>query len=206
MTQAAALIEFYFDFASPFAWLIADGLNDLATRHGREVTWRPILLFAVFKTQGLPPPMEAPAKRTYLLHDMLRSAQVYGVAYKHPTAFPAVSPLPARMFYAIERADPAMARRFGYATLQAHYVHDRDITHPDVMADVADKLGLKGGDILAAASGDGAKAALRAAVEAATAKGMIGSPFVVIDNEPFFGADRLPHMDWWLRQRASAES
>ncbi len=202
MTQAANPIEFYFDFASPFAWLIADGLTDLAARHGREVAWRPILLFAVFKSVGLPAPMETATKRKYLLHDMLRSAQVYGVTYRHPTSFPAVSPLPARMFYAIDHQDSALARRFARATLEAHYVQDRDITQPDVLAEVANGLGLKAADVLAAASGDEVKAALRDAVDTATAKGMIGSPYVVIDNEPFFGADRLPHMDWWLRQQA----
>jgi 2-hydroxychromene-2-carboxylate isomerase len=133
---------------------------------------------------------------------MLRSAQVYGVTYKHPTAFPAVSPLPARMFYAIDRRDSALAQRFARATLEAHYVQDRDITKPDVMAEVAAGLDLKADDVLAAASDDDAKTALREAVDMATARGMIGSPFVVIDGEPFFGADRLPHMDWWLRQQA----
>lgn len=201
MTQAApAPIEFYFDFASPFAWLIADGLTDLAARHNREVLWRPILLFAVFKVAGLPPPMETETKRQYLLRDMLRSARVYGVPYKHPQAFPAISPLPARMFYAIDSFDKALARRFARATLEAHYVNDRDITKPEVMAEVARGLGLEAGDIIAAAAGDDAKASLREAVDAATRSGMMGSPFVLIDGEPFFGADRLPHMEWWLRQ------
>jgi len=196
---AASPIEFYFDFASPFAWLIADGLTDLAARHQREVTWHPVLLFAVFKALGLPAPMEVEARRQYLLHDMQRSASVYGVPYRHPQAFPAVSPLPARMFYAIDSFDRELARRFGRATLQAHYVHDRDITRPEVMNDVAAALGVTARDIAAAAGGDEAKARLRAAVDAATAKGMIGSPFVLIDGEPFFGADRLPHMEWWLQ-------
>ena len=200
MSQATASpIEFYFDFASPFAWLIADGLTDLAARHQREVAWRPVLLFAVFKSLGLPPPMEVEARRRYLLHDMQRSASVYGVPYRHPRIFPAVSPLPARMFYAIDGFDKELARRFARATMEAHYVHDRDITKPEVMTDVASAVGV--GDIAAAAAGDEAKARLREAVEAATAKGMIGSPFVVIDDEPFFGADRLPHMEWWLRNR-----
>jgi 2-hydroxychromene-2-carboxylate isomerase len=203
LSQATApRIEFYFDFASPFAWLIADGLTALAARHQCEVTWRPVLLFAVFKAQGLPPPLEVEVRRQYLLRDMQRSASVYDVPYRHPRTFPAVSPLPARMFYAIDRSDPDMARRFARATLEAHYVHDRDITRPDVMDDVADRLGLAAGDIATAAAVDEAKARLRQAVDAATAKGMIGSPFVLIDDEPFFGADRLPHMEWWLQNRA----
>lgn len=200
MSQATASpIEFYFDFASPFAWLIADGLADLAARHQREVAWRPVLLFAVFKSLGLPPPMEVETRRRYLLRDMQRSASVYGVSYHHPQSFPAVSPLPARMFYAVDCFDKELARRFARATMEAHYVHDRDITKPEVMADVASAVGA--GDVTAAAAGDEAKARLREAVDAATTKGMIGSPFVVIDDESFFGADRLPHMEWWLRNR-----
>ena len=203
MTQATRpQIEFYFDFASPFAWLIADGLGKLAARHGCEVTWRPVLLFAVFKALGLPPPMEVETRRRYLLRDMERSAQVYGVAYRHPTVFPAVSPLPARMFYAVDSLDATLARRFARATLEAYYVHDRDITKLEVMADVASKLGLAADDIATAAAGETAKARLREAVDAATAKGMVGSPFVLIDDEPFFGADRLPHMEWWLQNHA----
>jgi 2-hydroxychromene-2-carboxylate isomerase len=203
LTQATPpQIEFYFDFASPFAWLIADGLSELATRHGCEVTWRPVLLFAVFKALGLPAPLEVETRRRYLLRDMQRSARVYGVPYRHPSAFPAVSPLPARMFYAIETFDKSLARRFARATLEAHYVHDRDITKAEVIADITTELGLVAGDVAAAAASDAAKARLREAVDAAVARGMVGSPFVLIDDEPFFGADRLPHMEWWLQNRA----
>ena len=200
---ATPRIEFYFDFASPFAWLITDGLIELAARYRCDVAWRPVLLFAVFKALGLPPPMETEAKRRYLLRDMQRSARVYGVPYRHPQAFPAVSPLPARMFYAIDSFDQVLARRFARATLEAHYVRDRDITKPEVMADVATGLGLAAGEIAAAAAGEAAKARLREAVETATAKEMIGSPFVLIDDEPFFGADRLPHMEWWLHNHCA---
>lgn len=197
-------IEFFFDFASPFAWLIADGLTALAARHQREIVWRPVLLFAVFKTLGLPPPMEVETRRKYMLQDMQRSAAVYGVPYRHPTNFPAISPLPARMFYAIDGFDRELAKHFARATLEAHFVHDRDITKPEVMADIANAVGLAGSDIVAAAAGDNAKARLRDAIDAATVSGVIGSPFVLIDGEPFFGADRLPHMEWWLRQSQSA--
>ena len=154
-------IEFYFDFASPFAWLIADGLTELAARHRCEVSWRPVLLFAVFKALGLPPPMEAEAKRRYLLRDMQRSARVYGVPYRHPQAFPAVSPLAARMFYAIDNLDQPLAKRFARATLEAHYVHDRDITKVEVMTDIARTLGLAASEIAAAAAGEAAKVRLR---------------------------------------------
>ena len=195
---ATPKIEFYFDFASPFAWLIVDGLTELAARYRCDVTWSPVLLFAVFKALGLPPPMQTEAKRRYLLRDMQRSARVYAVPYRHPQSFPAVSPLPARMFYAIDSLDPPLARRFARATLEAHFVHGHDITKPEAMADIATGLGLAAGEIAATAAAEPARTRLREAVEAATAREMMGSPFVLIDDEPFFGADRLPHMEWWL--------
>ena len=39
---------------------------------------------------------------------------------------------------------------------------------------------------------------LKEATAAAIARGVFGSPFVFVDGEPFWGADRLPQVDAWL--------
>jgi len=36
------------------------------------------------------------------------------------------------------------------------------------------------------------------AVDAAIAKGVFGSPYMVVDGEPFWGMDRLDQMEKWL--------
>ena len=41
---------------------------------------------------------------------------------------------------------------------------------------------------------DAAKALLSGAIASAVEKKVFGSPFVVIDGEPFFGVDRLPQI------------
>jgi 2-hydroxychromene-2-carboxylate isomerase len=52
---------------------------------------------------------------------------------------------------------------------------------------------------LAAALADPAvKERLRTETEAALAKGMFGAPYVIIDGEAFWGADRLPQIERWL--------
>ena len=43
------------------------------------------------------------------------------------------------------------------------------------------------------------KARLKEECEQALAAGVFGSPHVVIDGEPFFGADRLPQIEHWLQ-------
>ena len=48
-------IDFYFDFSSPYGYFAANKIDGIASRHAREVTWRPILLGAVFKSSGQQP-------------------------------------------------------------------------------------------------------------------------------------------------------
>ena len=53
-------IRFYLDFASPYAYFAAAQVEAIGEEFGREVKWRPILMWAVLKAQGIAAPMEAP--------------------------------------------------------------------------------------------------------------------------------------------------
>ena len=76
----AAPIRLYLDFASPYAWFALGGIERLAREHGREIEWRPVLIWAVLKAHGIAAPMNVPIKRDYLVADMVRSAAFHGVA------------------------------------------------------------------------------------------------------------------------------
>ena len=43
------------------------------------------------------------------------------------------------------------------------------------------------------------KERLRAETDAAIARGIFGSPFVIVDGEPFWGNDRLDDVRDWLK-------
>ena len=77
---------------------------------------------------------------------------------------------------------------------------DLDISSPDVTADVAATLGLKREELLAAIGSETIKARLKNEVDAALARGVFGSPYFVIDGEPFWGVDRFDQMERWLTQ------
>ena len=42
------------------------------------------------------------------------------------------------------------------------------------------------------------KAKLREATDEALSRGVFGSPFFIVDGEPFWGHDRLEHVERWL--------
>jgi len=58
--------------------------------------------------------------------------------------------------------------------------------------------GLDADALAAGAASDEAATLLRTAVAASIQAGIFGSPTVVVDDEPFWGADRLRDVDEWL--------
>lgn len=192
-------IEFYFDFSSPYGYLLSEQIDDLAARHGRRVKWRPILLGVVFQATGSAPlTKQFPAKADYSVRDFSRSARFLGIPYRHPGKFPLPTQAAARAYYWLHGQDCGQARAFAHAAYRALFVEDRDISSPDTVADIAAGLGHDRDQVAAAIQSQEIKDRLKAECETALAKGVFGSPYVIIDGEPFFGADRLPQIEKWL--------
>lgn len=192
-------IEFYFDFTSPYGYLMSEKIDDLAARFGRKVKWRPILLGVVFKTTGAQPLAQVPLKGAYSIRDFARSARFLGVPYAQPAAFPIATQNTARAYYWLHDRDCAQARAFAHAAYRAYFTAGRDINDIPLILELAQKVGCGETAALQATLGmQELKDRLRSEVDAALARGVCGSPYVIIDNEPFLGADRLPQIERWL--------
>jgi 2-hydroxychromene-2-carboxylate isomerase len=191
-------IDFYFDFSSPYGYFAAAKIDPLAAKHGRSVTWRPILLGAVFKMNGQQPLPTIPLKGSYAKHDMLRSARWFELPFKIPGKFPIGTIAPCRAFYWVQDQDAALAKKFALALYHAYFAEDRDISNPEITCNVAAKLGIDKAALAAALNDAAVKERTRNEVDAAIERGVFGSPYIVIDGEPFWGADRLDQIERWL--------
>ncbi|MBI4984200.1 MAG: 2-hydroxychromene-2-carboxylate isomerase [Rhodocyclales bacterium] len=197
MTEESPIL-FYFDFSSPYSYLASEKIDELALRYGRKVKWKPLLLGIVFKTTGAVPLTQAPLKGEYSRHDFERSARYLGVPFKLPEKFPVATQAAARAYYWLHDRDCALARQFAHAVFRAFYVEGRDISDTATVLNLAVALGADENELSAALAGQELKDRLKAEVEAAIARGVFGAPYVVIDGEPFWGADRLPQIEQWL--------
>ena len=191
-------IDFYFDFSSPYGYFAATRIEDIAARHNRTVTWRPILLGAVFKVTGQQPLAGIPLKGGYMARDLDRTSRLLGVPFRLPSKFPISTTAPARAFYAVSANDPALAKQLARALYDAYFVEDRDISSPEVTVEIASKLGVHREDLARSLNDNRIKDRLRGEVDAAVGCGVFGSPFIVIDGEPFWGSDRLEQVEKWL--------
>lgn len=191
-------IEFYFDFSSPYGFLAALRVDEIGARHGRPVAWKPILLGAIFKISGQQPLLDIPMKGDYTRHDLPRFARLWGASIAMPPVFPFSSVPASRLFYWLTQADPARAVPFAKAAYAAAWQEQRDLGTPDVAVAVAAGLGVAPDAARAALASAEVKERLRQEVDAAIARGVFGSPHVVVDGEAFWGADRLWQVEEWL--------
>ena len=195
----AAPIEFWFDFSSPYGYLASHRIEALAAKHGRAVDWHPMLLGAAFKQSGMAPLTQIPLKGDYSKRDFDRSARFHGVGdFRMPANFPIPSQAAARIALWTKARDPALAVKAIKALYRAYFFEGLDISNPDVAADVAARAGVDRAGARAAVDDPAIKDALKREVDTAIGRGVFGSPFVFVDDEPFWGLDRFDQIDRWL--------
>jgi 2-hydroxychromene-2-carboxylate isomerase len=191
-------IEFWFDFSSGYAYFAAAIIDELANRHGRTVLWRPYMLGVAFKHTGARGLSSTPMKGDYARRDWARLSRQTGLAFRPPENHP-ITALPAsRAYYWVEEHHPNAAHDFARAAFHTYFAEARDMTVPATVASVGASLGLPAAELEAGITGEQMKTKVRAASDEAIAKGVFGSPFFLIDGEPFWGWDRMPMIESWL--------
>ncbi|MBI4182531.1 MAG: 2-hydroxychromene-2-carboxylate isomerase [Proteobacteria bacterium] len=191
-------IAFYFDFASPYGYFAATRIDGIARAHGREVAWRPIALGATFKLTGMKPTVEQPLRAAYFRRDIQRFARLLGVPFRMPQAMPMNGLAAGRAFWWLNDERPEAAKRLAFAVLEEHWGRGRDLSDAAAVARLAGGLGIDPAALLAAVQDPAVKARFRDETERSMALGVFGSPYVIVDGEPFWGADRLDQVERWL--------
>jgi 2-hydroxychromene-2-carboxylate isomerase len=193
-----APVDFYFEFASPYGYLASLRIEPIAAAYDREVTWRPVMLGAAFKLTGSGPNMLLPLKGPYLLHDAPRCARILDAPFKPPSNGPLNSLAVSRAYWWLQAQDHDMAKGFAQAAFHAYWGEGRDLSAAEQVAEVGEKLGLPSADLMAAVQDPSIKARLKEETDRSIERGVFGSPFFFVDDEPFWGADRIEQVERWL--------
>lgn len=191
-------IDFYFDFSSPYGYLTSKRIDGIAEKYGRTVNWHPHLIGAVFKTTGSQPLLNIPMKGDYARRDIPRTARLMDVPFRLPDQFPFMSVSAARAFYWLNDRDPDAAKRLAAALYDRAFGEGKDISAAESVMEVAAAQGIDTDELRAALNDPAVKDRLKTEVNAAIERGVFGSPYIIIDGEPFWGNDKLAEVERWL--------
>jgi 2-hydroxychromene-2-carboxylate isomerase len=201
-------LSFYFDLASPYAYVAAEKIDRLAARYGFSVDWRPIVLGFQFKeTGGQPLTAAHPWKAEYALRDFARNAKFHRVPFTLPNQFPVAAVSASRMAWWLHEHNPAQCARFSRAVFNTYFVDGQDISDNAVCVSVANQLGLDGSALLENALSASNKQAFAALMTQAQKDKIFGAPmFLFADGELFWGSDRLAQVEEHMKRLAGGKS
>ncbi|MDQ3386866.1 MAG: 2-hydroxychromene-2-carboxylate isomerase [Actinomycetota bacterium] len=188
-------VEFYYDLVSPYSYLAYGKLYEICEQQDAEVVLRPMLLGAVHNTVGIQAPVQTPSKGRYSGKDVYRWADYYGLSMKFPKPFPfrSLKTMRAAMFLQTRGELEAFTREgFSYFWEENGAAKgDQEEDENDPISEVVRRIGLDPDEVLEAARGSEAKAALKEATDSAVERGVFGAPTFFVGDEMFWGNDRL---------------
>ena len=179
------VLTFYYDVASPYSYISAKRINDVAGASNVTVEWTPFLLGGVFRSVGNTMPGALPARAKYMLHDLKRWARAWEIPFQFSESFPHNSLLAMR---ALTAAPQNRIQDLSLALFKAAWADNQDISKPDV---VSAALGDMADDLLAASQDPSVKDRLKETTQRAVEAGAFGAPSFVVGDDLYWGNDRL---------------
>jgi len=184
-------VEFFFDLGSPATYLAYTQLPKICAQTGSQLIYTPMLLGGVFKATGNASPAVIPAKGRYMFQDLDRYAKRYGVPLKFNPHFPINTLMLMRAVTGIQLRHPERFLAFIDCLFKALWVEGRSLDDPATVAAVLTQNGFDPDEVLALTADEEVKAALKDNTEKAVQRGVFGAPSMFVDNQLFFGQDRL---------------
>jgi 2-hydroxychromene-2-carboxylate isomerase len=181
-------ITFYFDVGSPYAYLAAERVPALLPE---PVRWQPVLLGGLFKLTGRSSWALGDYRRRQVgMAEIERRTRSYGLP---PMRWP--DPWPGDYLQAMRACTFAFAagrgREFAMQAFRNAFRRGADLTMPGRVLEAGRQAGLERYEVERAIHDPLVKATLRKATDAAYGIGVFGVPTIAIDDELFWGDDRL---------------
>ena len=187
-------VEFLFDFGSPNAYLSHKVIPEIESRTGVKFEYVPVLLGGIFKLTNNKPPMVAfGGIKNKMDYEMLETrrfiAQHHISQFQFNPHFPVNTLTLMRMAVAAQLA--GTLPRYVDAAFHHMWEAPKKMDDVNVIKEALSESGLDVEALLASAQFTDVKQRLTNNTEAAVARGAFGSPTFFVDDEIYFGKDRL---------------
>ena len=187
-------IDFYFDFASPNAYLSHKVIQKIKLSSDVEINYIPVLLGGIFKATNNKPPMEqffgVKNKNEYQNLEMQRFIERHELNdFKMNPHFPVISLQIIRGAIAAEM--DGYLEDYIDKVLIHMWEEPKKMDDPEVIKAAYDESGFDGEKLMSQMQDPEVKAKLISNTEEAVERGVFGIPTFFVDDEMFFGKDTL---------------
>lgn len=187
------------NYRSPFCALVIDELFDLGRRYEIDLDWR--IVPEVPRPSSLPITQDNP-RFAYNRQDCLRRAQWRGLAW-NPPAWRLTDVLAAsRIGQALLRTQSPHFEAYTVAMSRAYWSDGHNISEQAVVAKLAEEIGIPVAEYADAVEApDAIDVELADNARWCEAHGVLGVPYFILDEQRFWGSDRIGALKRYLADR-----
>ena len=186
MTDPAP-VRFFFNFRSPYCYLASKRAFDYVDRFHVELLWRPLGGWA-----GRSPPERAKRKIPLVRQDVQRFTRRMGIPFVPPPKTTDPTHAGRGSLFAEEQG---LLRPYVVEVMRAEWAEGKDIGEPEVLAEVARRIGLDEAGLAEAIQSEARQAQLDENAEEAERLGAIGVPTWIVGEDIFWGNDRIDFLE-----------
>ena len=180
----------FFNYRSPYCYLATHRMWSIEDTHGGNLVFKPLGGWT-----GRSPPERAKVKMPISRQDVRRWAKRMKVPCVPPPATTDPTKAALVALVAIERG---LIRPYTNAVMRKEWTEGQDIGDPNVLVPVATSVGLEKAEIMSAFDDPARHAQLDENAQLAAERGIFGVPTFVIEDEVFWGQDRIDFVEEYL--------
>ena len=192
-------VDYYFAPPSPWTYLGHARLSEILRQRGASVRVMPVDLGGkVFPISGgLPLGQRAPQRQAYRLAELQRWSEFLNIPLNlHPTFFPVSGEPGAKLILAaLHKNGTDKALELAFALGRAVWSEEKNIADEATLIAIADNTGLEGKTLLAHSASEAVAADYAKNTEEALNTNVFGVPWYRVDDQGFWGQDRLDFVD-----------
>jgi 2-hydroxychromene-2-carboxylate isomerase len=181
--------DFYFDFASPYAFLGHKQIRNMENENSIRIKYRPILLGGLLKSAGIKPIADIPIKGKHMIKDCKLWAEKYNINFKFNSYFPIQTLNLMRCALIAERKN--FLQNFTNKVFDAIWQDGLNLNDNAIFEKLLKNMDINPETFLKDSIDEKNKSDLKKRTDDAYNKGIFGVPTFVINNKIFWGQDRL---------------
>ena len=192
-------IDFYFSIGSTYTYLTVTRIMDVEKKHQVKFNWKPFSVRAIMKEMNnIPFPKDKINKVNYMWRDIERRAKGYGFFAKTPVPYP-LSEFDLANQIAILGLDKGWGVDYIKLTYKKWFQEGKEPAIDPSISEICNELGLEKDEILSEAKSEIFLNKYKSNTDTARKNKVFGSPSFIVENEIFWGDDRMEDAIKWSK-------
>ena len=192
-------IDFYFSIGSTYTYLTVTRIMDVEKKHQVRFNWKPFSVRAIMKEMNnIPFPKDKINKVNYMWRDIERRAKGYGFFAKTPVPYP-LSEFDLANQIAILGLDKGWGINYIRLTYKKWFQEGKEPAIDPSISEICNELDLDKDEILSEAKSEIFLDKYKSNTDTARKNKVFGSPSFIVENEIFWGDDRMEDAIKWSK-------